>query len=68
MKSKLLPIVECCTKLASNTVFHMTVLIGGSLGLIEFIHTRAHHSIEVDVHGYVQQYCKKNDCSKFDYD
>ena len=55
-------------KLLSNPVVHMIIIIGGSLGFIEFVHTRAHHTYEVDIHGYVKQYCNKNDCSQFGND
>ena len=41
------------------------MIFGGTLALIEFVHTKAHLHYDVDVHGYVKQYCAKNDCSKF---
>jgi len=35
-------------------------MILGFLILVQIIHTRAHHSYEVDVHGWVHQYLKEN--------
>jgi len=41
----------------------------GMLILIQTIHTRAHHSYEVDVHGYVHQFIRENPdaCPKDDW-
>ena len=49
------------------TVFNL--LLTGSLGVIEVIHTRAHHTLEVDVHGHVHQFLRKNPetCDYIDY-
>ena len=52
-------------KLLTNPVVHLILIFGGTLALIEFVHTKAHFHYEVDVHGYVKQYCAKNDCSQF---
>tara|TARA_B100001248_G_C27205987_1_gene373498 strand:- start:243 stop:428 length:186 start_codon:yes stop_codon:yes gene_type:complete len=38
----------------------INLLIVGFLLLIEIVHTKAHHSYEVDVHGYVHQFIQKN--------
>ena len=35
-------------------------MVLGFLILVQIIHTRAHHSYEVDVHGYVNQFIEKN--------
>tara|TARA_Y100001935_G_scaffold110284_1_gene91531 strand:- start:174 stop:365 length:192 start_codon:yes stop_codon:yes gene_type:complete len=32
------------------------LILFGSLGLIQIVHTRAHHKMEVDVHAYCKQY------------
>ena len=37
----------------------INLLICGSLGVIEFIHTKAHHTIEQDVHGHVHRALQK---------
>ena len=60
-------------KKIASVIFHpltvMNLLICGSLGLIELIHTRAHHTLEADVHGHVHQYLRKNPetCDYIDY-
>tara|TARA_B100001057_G_C22812200_1_gene935904 strand:- start:1750 stop:1935 length:186 start_codon:yes stop_codon:yes gene_type:complete len=38
----------------------INLLIVGFLLLVEIVHTKAHHSYEVDVHGYVHQFIQKN--------
>ena len=40
------------------TVLNLCLL--GSLGVIELIHTHAHHKMDMDVHSHVRQFCKKN--------
>ena len=40
------------------TVFNL--LLTGSLGVIEVIHTKAHHTLEQDVHGHVHRALQKN--------
>jgi len=49
------------------TLFNLMLI--GFLGLIEVIHTRAHHTLETDVHGHVHQFLRKNPdmCDKMDY-
>jgi len=50
-------------KIASALVHPITLMnlmICGSLGLIEFVHTKAHHTLEQDVHSHVSQALKKN--------
>ena len=43
-----------------HPITQINLLIVGFLLLIEIIHTKAHHSYEVDVHGYVHQFIQKN--------
>ena len=38
----------------------INLLICGSLGVIEFVHTKAHHTLEQDVHGHVHRALQKN--------
>ena len=38
----------------------LNLLFVGSLGVIEFLHTRAHHTLEVDVHGHVHRALQNN--------
>ena len=49
------------------TLFNLMLI--GFLGLIEVIHTRAHYTMEMDVHGHVYQFLRKNPdiCDKMDY-
>jgi hypothetical protein len=49
------------------TLFNLMLV--GTLGLIEVIHTRAHHTMELDVHGHVHQYLRKHPetCDYIDY-
>ena len=49
------------------TLFNLMLV--GFLGLIEVIHTRAHYTMEQDVHGHVHQFLRKNPdtCDKIDY-
>ena len=60
-------------KKITSVIFHPVTLFNlmliGFLGLIEVIHTRAHHTMEQDVHGHVHQYLRKNPetCDYIDY-
>ena len=36
------------------TLFNLIIL--GTLGMIQVVHTRAHHRMEIDVHAYCMQY------------
>jgi hypothetical protein len=51
-------------KLIASVLFHpvtiFNLLLVGCLGLIEFVHTKAHHTLEVDVHGHVHRALQKN--------
>ena len=38
----------------------LNLMICGSFGVIEFVHTRAHHTLEQDVHGHVHRALQKN--------
>jgi len=35
-------------------------MICGFFGMIEFVHTKAHHTLEVDVHSHVYRALQKN--------
>jgi hypothetical protein len=52
-----------------HPITQINLLIVGFLLLIEIIHTKAHHTYEVDVHGYVHQFIQKNPdaCPKSDW-
>ena len=39
---------------------HKPIDLFGSLGVIEFVHTKAHHTLEQDVHGHVHRALQKN--------
>ena len=47
-----------------GVVFHpvtvMNLLFVGTLGMIELIHIRAHHTLEQDVHGHIHRALKNN--------
>ena len=47
-----------------GVLFHPVTLINvmlvGSLGFIQAIHTKAHHDLGVDVHGHVKRYLNKH--------
>jgi len=47
----------CC---ATNPICHFVALAFGFTTLVQLIHTHAHYEMEVDVHGYVRNYCRKN--------
>ena len=51
-------------KKITSVIFHPVTIINllfiGTLGLIQFIHTKAHLSLETDVHGHVYRSLKKN--------
>jgi hypothetical protein len=40
------------------TILNLTFV--GTLGLIQFVHTKAHLTLDADVHGYVHRALKKN--------
>ena len=40
------------------TMVNLTIV--GSLGVIQFVHTRAHFTLEQDVHGHVHRALKNN--------
>ena len=44
----------------THPVTQFNLLTVGMLILIQTIHTKAHHSYEVDVHGYVHQFIQQN--------
>jgi hypothetical protein len=47
-------------KILFHPVTTFNLLIVGSLGMIELIHIRAHHTLEQDVHGHVHRALKNN--------
>ena len=47
-------------KILLSPVTHFNLVLVGFLILIQFVHTHAHKTMEVDVHSYVSNYCKKN--------
>jgi len=47
-------------KVLFHPVTVINLLFVGSLGMIELIHIRAHHTLEQDVHGHVHRALKKN--------
>tara|TARA_B100002019_G_scaffold92439_2_gene79728 strand:- start:8138 stop:8320 length:183 start_codon:yes stop_codon:yes gene_type:complete len=44
----------------SHPVTVINLMLVGSLGVIEFVHTKAHRSLEADVHGHVHQFLRKH--------
>tara|TARA_B100001057_G_scaffold428975_1_gene454801 strand:- start:492 stop:683 length:192 start_codon:yes stop_codon:yes gene_type:complete len=44
------------------------LIIVGSLGLIQIVHTRAHHRMEIDVHAYCKQYEMNKSVQVDDYE
>jgi hypothetical protein len=51
-------------KKIASVIFHpvtvLNLLFVGTLGLIQVVHTKAHHTLETDVHGHVHRALKKN--------
>mgnify|MGYP003143354395 FL=1 len=47
-------------KILFHPVTTFNLLIVGSLGMIELIHIRSHHTLEQDVHGHVHRALKNN--------
>jgi len=51
-------------KTFASVLFHpltlMNFMICGSLGMIQLVHTKAHYTLEQDVHSHVSQALKKN--------
>jgi len=47
-------------KILCHPVTLINLTFVGSLALIEVVHIRAHHTLNVDVHGHVQKALKKN--------
>ena len=43
-----------------HPVTTLNLFLLGSLGVIQLIHTHAHHKMDMDVHSHVRQFCKKN--------
>lgn len=51
-------------KKIASVIFHPVTIVNltlvGTLGLIELVHTKAHLTIETDVHGHVHRALQKN--------
>ena len=47
-------------KILFHPVTTFNLLIVGSLGMIELVHVRSHHTLEQDVHGHVHRALKAN--------
>ena len=47
-------------KILFHPVTTFNLLIVGSLGMIELVHIRSHHTLEQDVHGHVHRALKNN--------
>ncbi len=47
-------------KILFHPVTTFNLLIVGSLGMIELVHVRSHHTLEQDVHGHVHRALKNN--------
>ena len=51
-----------------SPVTHFNVLVCASLIVIGVMHEHTHRQMEVDVHGYVRQFCRNSDkCQFSDY-
>jgi len=52
-----------------HPVTQINLMLVGFLILIQIVHTRAHHSYEVDVHGWNHQFIRLNPdaCPESDY-
>jgi len=48
------------TSVLTHPVTSFNLLLVGCLGVIEIVHTRAHHTIEQDVHSHVHRALKQN--------
>ena len=48
------------TSVLTHPVTTINLLLVGSLGVIQFVHTKAHYTLEQDVHGHVHRALKKN--------
>jgi len=47
-------------KIIFHPVTQFNLLIVGIFILIGAVHNHAHQRMEIDVHGYVRQYCRNN--------
>jgi hypothetical protein len=47
-------------KVLMHPVTQVNICLIGFLCMIELIHLHAHHKMDLDVHGYVHNYCRKN--------
>tara|TARA_B100000927_G_scaffold233722_1_gene194032 strand:+ start:174 stop:389 length:216 start_codon:yes stop_codon:yes gene_type:complete len=47
-------------KILLSPVTHINLMLVGILVFIGVLHEHTHHSMKVDVHGYVRQFCREN--------
>ena len=47
-------------KIITSPITYFNVLTIGVFIFIGVLHEYTHHQVEVDVHGYVRQFCSKN--------
>ena len=47
-------------KVLFHPVTTFNLLLVGFIGLVEIVHTTAHHTVESDVHGYVRKTLREN--------
>ncbi len=47
-------------KILLSPVTHVNLMLVGILIFIGVLHEHTHRAIELDVHGYVRQFCREN--------
>ena len=57
-------------KILLSPITHFNLMLMGVLIFIGVLHEHTHRAMEVDVHGYVKQYCRANPdtCKSMDSD
>tara|TARA_B100001057_G_scaffold260339_1_gene260514 strand:+ start:3237 stop:3431 length:195 start_codon:yes stop_codon:yes gene_type:complete len=58
--------MEKILKVIAHPVTYTNLIIVGTLILIEFFHTKAHYTMEVDVHGVCLQHQKNSSVTELD--
>tara|TARA_B100000073_G_scaffold53524_1_gene39492 strand:- start:12515 stop:12700 length:186 start_codon:yes stop_codon:yes gene_type:complete len=48
-------------KILLSPITHINLMLVGILVFIGVLHEYTHHAMEVDVHGYVKQFCRANE-------
>ncbi len=48
-------------KILFSPVTHINLMLVGILVFIGVLHEHTHRAMEVDVHGYVKQFCRNNE-------